>query len=301
MSDDITPVAATDVLVVGETIIDIVERDGIRTEYVGGSPANVALALGRLGHPVRLVTHIGGDDRGRRARAHLAASNVDVISSVSGRTPTALAHIQADGSAHYTFDIAWDPVTPELEVAAHVHIGSIAAFLSPGAEKVSQLLGSLPGGVTSSFDPNIRPTIIGAQRDVLEQFEALASGTDVVKLSDEDAQWLYPTVPSAQMVDRLFDLGIRLAVVTRGDDGLFLASRDAAVDVPAARVTVADTIGSGDSAMGAIIDGVQRENLENLSTGALRRIGTWAATVAGVTTSRPGADPPWLEELASSS
>jgi fructokinase len=297
MSDGIIS-AQGDVLVVGETIIDIVERDGTRTEHVGGSPANVALTLGRLGHRVRLVTDIADDDRGRRARAHLAESHVAVISGDAERTPTALARIRADGSADYTFDIAWDPVAPHVGAATHVHVGSIAAFLSPGADTVRDLLGSLPDGVTSSFDPNIRPSIIGSRRHVLQKFAALASVTDVVKLSDEDARWLYPTATPAEVIDQLLDHGARLAIVTRGGDGLILASREANIDVPAARITVADTIGSGDSAMGAIIDGVRRFGLDDLRATTLRRIGDWAAAVAGVTTSRSGANPPWLKEFA---
>ncbi|MET4638369.1 carbohydrate kinase [Mycetocola sp. 2940] len=295
-NNNIVP-ARSDVLVVGETIIDIVERGGVRTEHVGGSPANVALTLGRLGHSVRLVTHLADDDRGRRARAHLAESHVAVISRDAERTPTAVARIQADGSAHYTFDIAWDPVTPEVGGAVHVHVGSIAAFLAPGAEKVRELLMALPAGVTSSFDPNIRPSIIGLHHEVLEQFEALASVSEVVKLSDEDALWLYPSETPERVIAGLLALGVRLAVITRGGDGLLLASRQASIDVPAARITVADTIGSGDSAMGAIIDGVRQEGLGELTASTLRRIGGWAATVAGVTTSRVGANPPWLWEL----
>ena len=297
MSESSNSTTEGDVLVVGETIIDIVDRGSARTEHVGGSPANVALTLARLGHPVRLVTDIAADDRGRRARSHLAESHVRVISRAAERTPTALARIQIDGSAEYTFDIAWDPVAPEVRGAAHVHVGSIAAFLAPGADKVRELLSTLPAGVTSSFDPNIRPSIIGPHHEALKQFEALASVADVVKLSDEDALWLYPGETPARVIARLLALDVRLAIITRGGDGLLLASRPASVDVPAASITVADTIGSGDSAMGAIIDGVRREGLEELSAPTLRRIGDWAATVAGVTTSRAGANPPWRREL----
>lgn len=297
MSSRIVTAPERDVLVVGETIIDIIDREGTRTEHVGGSPANVALTLGRLGNRVRLVTGIADDDRGRRARAHLAESDVDVFSRNGARTPTALARIQRDGSAQYTFDITWDPSTPQIGAAAHVHVGSIAAFLSPGADTVGALLRSLPTGITSSFDPNIRPALIGPHHKALQQFEALASHADFVKLSDEDGLWLYPSATHAELIDRLLDLGARLVIVTRGADGLILASRQSRLEVPAVCVEVADTIGSGDSAMGAIIDAVLREGLDDLSVATLRRIGNWAATIAGVTTSRAGANPPRLSEL----
>ena len=297
MGSSIAAAGERDVLIVGETIIDIVERSGTRTEHVGGSPANVALTVGRLGNPVRLVTDIADDIRGLRARAHLAESNVDVSSSSGGQTPTAIARVQADGSARYTFDITWDPPQPRIGAAAHVHIGSIAAFLSPGADTVGALLRSLPPGVTSSIDPNIRPALIGSHRKASQRFEALVSHSDIVKLSDEDGLWLYPSATHEEMIDRLLNLGARLVIVTRGGDGLILASRQSRVDVRAAPIKVADTIGSGDSAMGAIIDAIRRENLDALCAPALRRIGNWAAKVAGVTTSRVGANPPWLKEL----
>jgi fructokinase len=291
------PTMVGEVLVLGETVIDIVERDGTSTEHVGGSPANVAVGLARLGHRVRLVTDIADDDRGSRAREHFQESHVEVVSGAGGRTPTAVARIQADGSARYTFDISWDPPAPDLGIAAHVHTGSIAAFLSPGAETVRHFLESLPSGVTTSLDPNIRPTLIGSHSDVLETFEKLAAVCTVVKLSDEDAEWLYPAVDATDVVGRLLELGVRLAVVTRGGDGLLVASRLARLEVPAARCDVVDTIGAGDSAMGAIIDEVVRCGLDSLTEARLRSVGTWAATVAGVTTSRAGANPPWRREL----
>jgi fructokinase len=297
MSESISSATERDVLVVGETIIDIVDRDGTRTEHVGGSPANVALTLARLGHHVRLVTDVADDDHGRRARAHLGESHVSVISNDGGRTPTAIARIQADGSARYTFDIEWDPRVPEVHDAKHVHTGSLAAFLSPGARKIRDLLHSLPADVSCSLDPNIRPSLIGSHAEALDTFETLSAHCDVVKLSDEDARWLYPAESPADVIGRLLDTGVRLAVVTRGASGLLLASPLACVEVPAASITVVDTIGSGDSAMGAIIDWIVRDGLADLTGPSLQRIGRWVATVAGVTTSRVGADPPWRSEV----
>lgn len=106
------------VLVVGEALIDVVERDGSSAEIVGGSPANVALTLGRLGRRVQLVTDIGDDERGRRIRDHLGKSDVLVSSGADGRTSTAVARIGADGAANYTFDIQWNPPRPRAPGAA---------------------------------------------------------------------------------------------------------------------------------------------------------------------------------------
>jgi fructokinase len=291
--------AAPRILVVGETVMDLVDRDGVTTEHVGGSPANVALTLARLGNPVRFVTDLGNDVRGARAHQHLAASNVIVDQRPVSQTSIAHARLQPDGSAEYTFDIGFSAQPVELGGAPHVHTGSIAAFLSPSAQAVRDLLDSLPAGVTSSLDPNIRPVLIGSRSDARRTFEALTGRCDIVKLSDEDAAWLYPGEPAQAVLDRLLALGVRLAVVTLGADGMILASGEARVEIPADRIEVADTIGAGDSAMGAIVDVALRIGLQILDESTLRRVGTWAARVAGVTTSRPGANPPWRRELDS--
>lgn len=297
MSDEAGQNLSARVLVIGEALIDIVDRDGERREHVGGSPLNVALTLARLGHYATLVADIAADEHGAMIRAHLAESDVTVIAGDAERTPTALARIQPDGSARYEFDLTSNPPVPDPSGFDHVHTGSIAAFLEPGAANIRALFGALPAGITASFDPNIRPSIIGAHAEVLTAFEALAAHCDIVKLSDEDAEWLYPTVQLDEILTRILGLGARLAAITRGGEGILLASAIDRVNVPAARIVVADTIGAGDSAMGAIIDETLRSGLDVLDGPALSAIGRWAATVAGITTSRHGANPPRRAEI----
>ncbi|PPG90675.1 carbohydrate kinase [Rathayibacter rathayi] len=294
--------ASSRTLVIGEALIDIVERDGSATEHVGGSPANVALTLARLGRSATLVTDIADDERGRRIRTHLEASGVDVQYGDAARTSTARAVLTADGSARYVFDLAWNPPAADPSGAAHVHTGSIAIFLEPGGSAVLALLEALPAGVTASVDANIRPALVGDHAGALARFERVAAACEIVKLSDEDAEWLYPTMQLDEVLSRLLALGSQLAVVTRGAEGLLLASTLTRVTVPAARIVVADTIGAGDSAMGAILDEAFRQGLGAangpvLDGPALHAIGRHAAHVAGITTSRPGANPPTRDEL----
>ncbi len=97
-------------LVIGEALIDIVERDGrVLGEHVGGSPLNVAVGLGRLGRDVDFLTHIGDDERGRRIVDYVEASGVRLVagSTTAARTPTALARLDENGAADYVFDIEW--------------------------------------------------------------------------------------------------------------------------------------------------------------------------------------------------
>ncbi|WP_417374423.1 PfkB family carbohydrate kinase, partial [Glutamicibacter protophormiae] len=143
------------VLVIGEALIDIVRRvAGPADEHVGGSPANVALGLGRLGVPVRLRTALGADARGERIAQHLVSSGVDVdpASWRLNRTSTATAQLAGNGAAVYAFDIDWrldEPV--ELGDARVVHVGSIGCYMEPGASQVLHFIRSLPESVHLTF------------------------------------------------------------------------------------------------------------------------------------------------------
>ena len=98
-------------LVVGESLVDIVEdRNGSRVEVPGGSPANVALGLARLGESVDLLTWLAADQRGSTVVDHLTASGVNVLRGSLGatRTPSALARLDETGGATYEFDLEWE-------------------------------------------------------------------------------------------------------------------------------------------------------------------------------------------------
>ncbi len=295
----------TGVLVVGESLIDVVQRpDGSTVEHAGGSAANVAVALARLGRPVQLLTAYGDDERGAVLARHLNQSAVGLVGDPHAldRTATALATLGADGSASYTFDIDWRlNEVPDLEPVA-VHACSIGAVLEPGASDVRRLLEALRPAATISYDVNARPAVTGAGPEVVRAVEDVAALADLVKASDEDLDVLYPGEPVAQVVDRLLGLGPSAVVVTRGRHGALWCGAGVRVDVPAAEAEVADTIGAGDSFGAAVIDSLWDLNalggrLTGLEPGDLEFVLRQAARAAAITVSRPGADPPYRHEL----
>ena len=127
-------------LVIGEALIDIVERDGkVTGEHVGGSPLNVAIGLARLGRGVDFLTHIGDDARGRRITEYVKSSGAQLVagSMTADHTPTALATLDESGSAQYVFDIDWELTgTPEVAPPLVAHTGSIATVLEPGCRRI---------------------------------------------------------------------------------------------------------------------------------------------------------------------
>jgi fructokinase len=294
-------------LVIGEALTDVVAGEQGEQDHPGGSPFNVAIALGRLGDTVSLLTAIGDDPRGAEISQRLEDSGVELLpaSRRSGPTSTALAELQPDGSARYVFEIDWSlPATLELSPTAVTHAGSIALFLEPGASRVAELLRERHGDSLITLDPNIRPALVGDHAGALARFEALLPVVDLVKLSDEDAAWLYPGIAPAEVLSRLVARGPGLAVMTLGGEGSLLASGAALLEVPAPPTIVADTIGAGDSYMGALIHrvlttslGLQLRRRSELWGEELGAIGAFASKVAAITVSRDGADPPRLDEV----
>ncbi|SDF89204.1 fructokinase [Cellulosimicrobium cellulans] len=315
-TDPVHPAAAAPtehVLVVGEALVDVVHRaDGSVAEHPGGSLANVALTLGRLGRDARLATWLGQDARGEAVRAWLDDSAVTLTSGSTDAptTSVATAHLDAHGAATYEFDLEWRVpagTAPDAGTLA-VHTGSIAAVLEPGASDVRALVAAARDTATITYDPNARPALMGDPADARTRIEALVALADVVKVSDEDVAWLVPGADPVAVAREWLALGPALVVVTFGGEGAVAVTAAGEQRVTAPRVEVVDTVGAGDSFMGALLDGLwdagllgadRREALRAIDAAVLADVLRRCVAVAAVTVSRAGANPPRRAELAS--
>lgn len=288
------------VLVVGEALVDVVHRtDGSVAEHPGGSPANVALGLGRLGRRADLLTDLGDDARGGVVRDWLVAAGARLLPVAPGRrTSTATARLRADGSAAYEFDLSWEP-RGDVDPTAYdvVHTGSIAAVLDPGAGTVRDLLERAQGAATITYDPNARPAIMGDRAESARRVEALVGLADVVKVSDEDLAWLYPGADPAAVIVEWRERGPAVVAVTLGAEGVLAVGDGALVEVPAVPTPVVDTVGAGDTFMAALVDGVLALGLAAVAGARLETVLGRAARAAAINVARPGASPPTTAEL----
>lgn len=303
--------------VIGEGLVDVVQRPTGIEAHVGGSPLNVAVGLARLGHPVQFIGRYGRDAFGDSVAAHLRSSSVMVPQGPDSLpTSVATALIDDDGAATYTFDLAWElPGLIErlpfmLQGTTLLHTGSIATMLAPGAAEVLSAVEHAHPSATISFDPNCRPSIVADVDYARRQAEIFVSLADIVKASDEDLQWLYPGEDILESARRWLSLGgaegPAIVVVTRGAANPWgiTAAGEAEAVTPA--VDVADTVGAGDSFMAALLSGVvdlgldgaqNRKDLRAMSPETLGELLTHAAAAAAVTVSRAGANPPTRAEL----
>lgn len=287
-------------LVIGESLIDIVGSD----EYVGGSPLNVAVGLGRLGRGVDFLTSIADDAYGRRIADYVEAAGVQLVSESreAQRTATARSTIAEDGSADYVFDLDWrlsgaPPVAPPL----FVHTGSIAAVQDPGCLAVAALVDTYRVSATITFDPNVRASLIGDRDLAVTRIEHLVERSDIVKVSEEDLHWIDPTRPPGQIAQTWLRLGPAIVAVTMADRGATAFCAAGVARVPTRAVRVVDTVGAGDAFMAGLLDalwesgalgGDRRAELHRIDVDALTTAIEAASLSAALTVARAGADLP---------
>ncbi len=294
-------------MVVGEALVDVVEAspDAQPRRSPGGGPANVALGLGRLGREVVLVTQLGHDADGELIRSHLEASAVTLapVPPVE-RTSSAVAHLGADGSAQYEFDISWTLAKAvETTGIAAFHTGSIALLAPSG---IDGMLRQVRGRALISMDPNVRLSLISDRLRAKARWEDCLRFADVVKASNEDIEAFYPGESPREIARRWLAAGPALVVVTSGSNGVWATTAHQEASMPAVAAVVQDTIGAGDTFMATLVDTLLDRSIggrgaaariADLSFADLENILLRCTTAASITVGRPGADLPWLHEL----
>ncbi|WP_017602014.1 PfkB family carbohydrate kinase, partial [Nocardiopsis lucentensis] len=257
---------------------------------------------------------------GERIRERLLREGLDPGGLLAADEPSALAvaTVGPDGAARYDFrmddaaDWRWragelpDRLEPEVRA---VHAASVALFREPGAARIEALLRREHGRgrVTITLDPNIRPDVIGDPTEARALALRHAAQAHVVKASDEDLAFLHPELSPVRAAHAIAALGPALVVVTLGAEGVVAVTHSGEVRVPAPRVRVADTVGAGDTFMGALLHGLDsagrlgegpRARLAGLDDGDMRELLTLATAAAACVVTREGADPPRSDELA---
>lgn len=302
----------------GDALIDFVptrNTDGREAlmPAVGGSCLNVAIGMARLGAPTGFVGGISTDLFGRMAADHAGASNVALDLATRSDHQTTLAFVRIVASeSHYAFYDAetatrnWTyrrGTIPFASVEA-VHVGSTTLVNDQGAAETKALIADARASSTISFDPNCRPNLVKDKPAYLARMAEFADNADLIKMSDVDFAYLFGDEPYQQRASMLLVRGASLVVITRGNSGAIAWHAGAGqIEVAAPKVEVADTIGAGDSFQAALLFALHkqgrlaRDRLKDIGADELRRALSFAADCAGLTCTRPGADPPWSHEI----
>jgi len=301
------------IVIGGEALVDLVDDNGWLSPVAGGGPFNTAIAFGRLEVPVGFLGSVSRDAYGEMLAERLVDSGVDMSLVRRSDAPTAraLVHRQRDGGNEYSFEVRGTALAdlspsdlPTLpEDAWAVYVGTLALAVDPPAAAYEKLVHREAERRRIILDPNVRPAIFGDADTYRPRFERLVRLADIVKLSEDDAAWIYPRLRLEEVIELIFGFGPRVVAVTRGKDGAVAATGEAFVDVPGVPVAVVDTIGAGDTFGAAFIaalveGGVFGPQISRpIPEPALARAVAYAVAASAITCTRTGAVPPTRDEI----
>lgn len=305
------------ILSCGEALIDMLPRETAAGEaafapYAGGAVFNTAVAAGRLGAPSGFLSGLSSDLFGDLLRRTLAESQVDASLAPVTARPTTLAFVTLrGGQASYAFydeNTAGRMLSPAdlpplpREVEA-LFLGGISLVGEPCGSAYEALQSREAPHRVTMIDPNIRPGFVADEAAYRARLDRMIARADIVKVSDEDLRWLLGPGDAHDLARGLLARGPSVVCVTEGARGATAHAAAGHLHVEAPKVTVADTVGAGDTFNAGVLASLWRQRrltkaaLRSIDEEALREAVTLGVRAAAVTVSRPGADPPWSREL----
>jgi fructokinase len=301
------------VVCLGEALIDfvadvpgvtLVECPGFR-KAAGGAVANVAVGLARLGVEASFLGKVGDDPFGRFLEETFAGAGVEtrfMRFDPQARTGLAFVSLTAAGERDFVFfrNPSADMLYQQAEVPDEAlagcriyHFGSITLIQEPSRNAtLGTRRRARESGALISFDPNLRPPLWPNLDDARSEILAALALADVVKVSDEEAVFLFgPGEPEGHAA-RLLTLGPKLAAVTCGAGGCYLATPEGRAAVSGYPVAVVDTTGAGDGFMAGLLAGLlETGHPESLNSATLRCLGELANAVGALACTQKGAIP----------
>jgi len=305
-------------VVCGEALFDLYAMDGDAglsfDARIGGSPFNVAVGLARLRQPVALFTAISTDALGVRLRAALKSEGVEtgLLVRSDRRTTLSLVEVGSDGAPTYAFygEGGADRAVQMGDLPSlgsqvwGMHVGSFSLVAEPVGSALLEMVRREAARRLVTLDPNVRLSVEPDRERWRARIEAFARSSDLIKVSEEDLDLLYPGESPADRAAAWGQIGVHLVIVTRGDAGAAAFGPFGLVEVASRPVTVADTVGAGDSFMAALIAWLAERNIKTrqalagLRKSDVAALLDFAGRAAAITCSRRGADLPKRSELA---
>lgn len=305
------------ILCCGEALIDMLPRQTVAGEpafapYPGGAVFNTAIALGRLGVKTGFFSGLSTDLFGEILTDTLAAATVETSLAARSARPTTLAFVKLiNGQATYAF---YDENTagrllstedlPNLTTEiTTLFFGGISLVNEPAAAAYAALQAREADSRVTMIDPNIRPGFITDQASYRNRMNAMLSKADIIKISDEDLHWLEGPGDLQSLAQKLLARGPKIIFLTEGANGAHAITATQSRFVAAQKVTVADTVGAGDTfnagALAALnaAGALSKAALSSLADATLDAALSLGNRAAAITVSRAGANPPWAHEL----
>jgi len=305
------------IYVCGEALIDFVpgqDNAGNLTYQpkCGGSPFNAAKVAATTGGDVWFLGAISQDFFGDQLLQDLTSSGVKCDLAPRSDDPTTLAFVDMSlGTPRYAF-YNNATATRNMQVPSGIinpmpgdilDVGSISLIDKPGANNIAKFCSDMSGKILISVDPNVRPSMINDPRDWQHRMDQILSQASIIKVSDEDLEFMAPDLAPAQFAETMINGGALLVLITYGEQGVVAYNKLHQVHVSAPTVTVSDTVGAGDALMGAMLSTVSKLCAENngtlgvLSENQLQEMLQFATAAAALNCTKVGAYPPTTDEI----
>jgi fructokinase len=300
------------IVCLGEALVDfvadvpdvsLIDCPGFR-KAAGGAVANVAVGLARLGVKVAFVGKVGEDAFGHFLEQTFAGAGVDtgdMVFDTEARTGLAFVSLQADGERDFVFfrnpsadmRLRADEVPDTaLEDRAFYHFGSLTLPQEPSRSATyDSLRRARERGARISYDPNLRPALWPDLDTARREMLTALPQADVLKISEEEAEFLYGPASLREHASCIRDAGVTLVAITRGPHGAYLSTTAGDVEVPGFRVNAIDATGAGDGFMAGLLSSLLERRDLSLSAAELAEIGRFANAVGALTCTRKGAIP----------
>ena len=300
-------------LCIGELLIDFVsttpdvtlaEAPGF-VKAPGGAPANVAVGLAKLGMDAGFIGKVGADAFGDFLRETLQQNSVDtdyLIADEGTRTTLAFVATRSDGMKDITFyrhpgaDIQLSPDeidTGSLESAELFHYGSVSLSHSPSREATLHAIqAAKAGGARLSYDPNLRLMLWDNANDAKHWIWEVMPYADIVKLSEEEWEFVTGDAGLEHGIDRILRRGVKLIVVTLGERGCYYTNGITNGFVDGFIVDVVDPLGAGDAFVAAMLTQLMpHADLLALEKARLDEIMRYANAAGALATQKVGVIP----------
>ncbi|XP_020216470.1 fructokinase-2 [Cajanus cajan] len=307
------PTGAGLIVSFGEMLIDFVptvsgvslaEAPGF-LKAPGGAPANVAIAVARLGGKAAFIGKLGDDEFGQMLAGILQENNVkaDGIKFDEGaRTALAFVTLRADGEREFMFyrnpsaDMLLTPEDLNLELirsAKVFHYGSISLIVEPcRSAHLKAMEVAKEAGCLLSYDPNLRLPLWPSAEEARQQILSIWDKADVIKVSDVELEFLTGSdrIDDASALS-LWHPNLKLLLVTLGEHGSRYYTKNFHGSVEAFHVNTVDTTGAGDSYVGALLSKIVDDQSILEDEPRLREVLKFANACGAITTTKKGAIP----------
>lgn len=301
-----------DVVALGEILIDFTFQgyndDGQRlfAQNAGGAPANVLVAIQRLGGKTAFLGKIGNDMHGNYLKTILEKENINTNGLITDdKYFTTLAFVSLSEKGERSFSFARKPgadtqITQKeidtnlIQQSKIFHIGSLSLTDEPARSATNYAVNfAKENKCVISYDPNYRANLWENEEIAKTQMRSLVPLVDVMKISDEETELLTGFSDVEQAAKSLLEQGVKIVVVTLGADGAYVLNKDKGQFIPAFSGKVVDTTGAGDSFWGGFLYKIVtgKKNIEEYSAKELAEFVKFGNAVASLCVGKKGAIP----------